>query len=146
MSQQGCQFTSAVEYVPQSLHSRRAAEEYAEIGVLVEEAVSAEVCRKAARLVVAEVWRGGVDAAANEDSVWAVVVAGRAALQAARLSVREAAESVELVAAEEAAFLEAAARMRIPTKEKAAKELKAALVLGEACMGGTCQSSHRSKG
>ena len=73
-----------------------AREEYAEIGIMVEEAVSAEACRLAARLAVtvAEVWRGGVDAAADEDTVWAVVLAGRAALQAARLSVREAAEAV----------------------------------------------------
>ena len=86
------------------MQSRRAAEEYAEIGVLVGEAASAEACREAARLVVAEVWRGGVDAATDEDSVWAVVVAGRAAMQAARLSVREAAEAVEFVTAEKAIF------------------------------------------
>jgi colicin import membrane protein len=109
-----------------------AREEYAEIGIMVEEAVSAEACRLAARLAVAEVWRGGVDAAADEDTVWAVVLAGRPSLQAARLSVREAAEAVGLVTAEEAAFLEAAARMRIPPKEKAAMELKAALVSAEA--------------
>ena len=94
--------------------------------------MSAEACRKAARLAVAEVWRGGVDAAADEDSMWLVVLAGRAALQAARLSVREAAEAMELGATEEAAFLEAAARLRIPAKEKAAVELKAALVSAEA--------------
>ena len=92
---------------------------------------------QAARLSVVEVWRGGLDAAADEDSVWAVVLAGRAALQAARLSVREVADAVGLGTAEEAAFLEAAfleaaAGMRIPAKKKAAVELKAALVSAEA--------------
>ena len=77
---------------------------YIEVGVLVEEAVSAEACRRAARLAVSEVWREGVDATADKDSVWAVVLAGRAALQAVRLSLREAREAVELGAAEEAAF------------------------------------------
>ena len=38
----------AEEYVPESVHSRRAAEEYAKVGILVEEAVSAEACRRAA--------------------------------------------------------------------------------------------------
>ena len=122
----------AEEYVPGAVYSRRAAEEYAEVGVLVEEAVSAEACRRAARLAVAEVWREGVDAAADEDSVWAVVLAGRAAIQAARLSLREAREAVELGVAEEAAFLEAAARVRVPAKRKAAVELKAGLVSAEA--------------
>ena len=36
----------------------------------MEEAVSAEARRKAARLAMAEVWREGVVVAANEDSVW----------------------------------------------------------------------------
>jgi hypothetical protein len=122
----------AEEFVPVEVYSRRAAEEYAEVGVLVEQAVSAVACRRAAELAVSEVWREGVDAAADEDSVWAVVLAGRAALQAARLSLREAREAVELGAAEEAAFLEAAARVRVPAKRKAAVELKAGLVSAEA--------------
>ena len=123
----------AEEYVPVAVYSRRAAKEYVEVGVLVEEAVSAEACRRAARLAVSEVWREGVDATADEDSVymWAVVLAGRAALQAARLSLREAREAVEVGAAEEAAFLEAAARMRVPAKRKAAIELKVGLVSAE---------------
>jgi hypothetical protein len=122
----------AEEFVPVEVYSRRAAEEYAEVGVLVEQAVSAVACRRAAELAVSEVWREGVDAAADEDSVWAVVLAGRAALQAARLSLREAREAVELGAAEEAAFLEAAARVRVPAKRKAAVELKEGLVSAEA--------------
>ena len=122
----------AGEFAPVEVYSRRAAEKYAEVGVLVEEAVSAVACRRAAELAVSEVRREGVDVAADEDSVWAVVLAGRAALQAARLSLREAREAVELGATEEAAFLEAAARMRVPAKRKAAAELKAGLVSAEA--------------
>ena len=51
-----------------------------------------------------------------------MVLAGRAVLKVARLYVREAAKSVELVTTEKAAFLamEAAARMGIPTKEEVA--------------------------
>ena len=73
------------------------AEDCAEIGrmVAMEESTSAEVCRVVAELAVAEVWRGGVEAAADEDAVWVVVLAGRAALQAARLSLREAAAEVQ---------------------------------------------------
>ena len=61
---------------------------------MVEESKSAEVCRVVAEPAVAKVWRGGAGAATDEDAVWAVVLAGRAALQAARLSLREAAAEV----------------------------------------------------
>ena len=60
------------------------------------------------------------------------MLAGRTARQTARLPVREAVEAAELVTTEEAAFLEAAARTRIPAKENATMKLKSALVSAEA--------------
>ena len=56
--------------------------------------------------------------------------------------MRGAREAVELGAAEEAAFLEAAARMRMPAKRKAAVELKAGLVSAEAWVAGWHRSEH----
>ena len=51
----------------------------AEIGRMVEESTSAEICRVVAELTVAALGvEGGVEAAADEDAVWAVVLAGRA--------------------------------------------------------------------
>ena len=45
-----------------AMEAAEGAEDYAEIGRMVEESRSAEVCRVVAGLAVAEVWRGGVGA------------------------------------------------------------------------------------
>ena len=83
-----------------------------------------------AELAVAEVWRGGsgVEAAADEDAVWAVVLAGRAALQAARLSLRKAAAEVQAGVEAEAAKMGAAEVAAVAGVEAVAAEVDVALV------------------